>query len=180
MHIVTETPNPVTLIRYIVSYVAFVNGRELPTLVRSRSEVFASLDEFAAQARGWLLKALVSDATTPGFVLIDVDGRVLPPGLVTARRAALGIKDQSSWVRPHRFRDGPVPRTGRSRRGRYAILRHPQTLATLREAASCDPLEPKLRGRRGRNVIPSSWDDQFRHLERSWKRQRRTRWKPRQ
>jgi len=49
---------------------------------------------------------------------------------------------------------------------------------TTQERRASQPVEgdPSVRGIRRLRALPSAWDDQWRHVERCWKRFRRTRW----
>lgn len=64
----------------------------------------------------------------------------------------------------------PLAIAGTGRRAGYRFFRHPRCHATLRAlvAAGC--------ALRGASLPPTAWDDLNRHIERSWKRHRRTRW----
>lgn len=71
--------------------------------------------------------------------------------------------------RPYKFRNGPVPRTGR--RSNYGYWRHPKTAQELRNI-DCFT-------RAKRKNIPTSWDDLERGdwRDKNWKRYRKHQWK---
>ena len=50
----------------------------------------------------------------------------------------------------------------------------------MADAWNDEEFAPKVRGRRSKANIPTSWDDARRHAEKCWKRQskRRHQWKP--
>lgn len=74
--------------------------------------------------------------------------------------------------------DGPVPRTGKHRGGHY--FRRLSTAGARRQAQCVDVEEPAPRAARNKSNIPNSWDDYAvaAREDRSWKRHRRTQWKP--
>jgi len=78
------------------------------------------------------------------------------------------------------FRRRPVPGTSGSRPSRHVdYLRYPKTQSARRAAYSLqEEGEPLFRGKRRANHIPTCWDDAPRTIQRSWKVQRATRWKP--
>jgi len=93
----------------------------------------------------------------------------------------------SPWVRGATFflfRRGGVPGISHPKGGHY--YRHPKTFALLREAAldkaPCSMADdtlvdvPKLRQKLGR--IPTLYDDVIPGRTRSWKKHRRTQWRP--
>ena len=82
-------------------------------------------------------------------------------------------------IRPEEYRRTPVPRTGR--RGRYCWDRRMRTAAEIRANAAvaadeeANELGVVVRG--NRKHLPTFWDDLPRHVSRSWKVHRRTRWR---
>lgn len=62
---------------------------------------------------------------------------------------------------PYKFRQGPVAHTGK--RGRYCWLRNPKTKQEITYGSRRD--------------LPTSWDDIPRHVEKNWKKYRKTQWK---
>lgn len=76
--------------------------------------------------------------------------------------------------------EGAVPGTGRRHRG--SSMRHPRTQAERRmnQTGARETGVPAPRGCRNEHHLPSSWDDISRKdgCERSWKRHRRTQYKP--
>lgn len=93
---------------------------------------------------------------------------------------ALVPKKRSYWYY-RRFEfwngEGPVPRTGRHRGGRY--FRRLGTVGARRQAQCVDFEEPAPRAARNAANIPNSWDDYAvaAREDRNWKRYRRTQWK---
>jgi hypothetical protein len=125
-------------------------------------------------------------------VLRDLWGEPIPRSRVHEAWAA--VDPRPIWRRPsmlassYRFRDGPVPRTGRHGGGSY--FRHPRTTAEIRawddaldaaDAAAEYGGTLKLRRRRSAKMLPNAWDDIPRgdHDHRCWKRHRRTQYRTR-
>ncbi|MBK1670405.1 hypothetical protein CKO28_20485 [Rhodovibrio sodomensis] len=127
-------------------------------------------------------------------VLRDLWGDSIPRSQVHEAWASVGPKPirlrahQAAFARAYRFRDGPVPRTGRHGGGSY--FRRPRTTAEIR--AWDDALDAadeaaeyggtlRLRRRRGPKALPEAWDDIPRgdHDHRCWKRHRRTQYRTR-
>lgn len=87
--------------------------------------------------------------------------------------------------RPRRYRlldwwngEGPVPGIGRPRGGHY--FRHIRTTQARRQAQRMEEGEVAPRARRNLRNLPNAWDDfgVAAREDRSWKRHRRTQWKP--
>jgi len=118
------------------------------------------------------------------YVLKDELGEVIDPAVIEYYCRQYGRDKYNNWYtkkRNYEFRAGPVPGISHAKWRRYH--RKVRTTAEHRENAALecdeDALEYgiKTRGdRRGHN-LPTSWDDQPRSRERSWKSQRRTQWK---
>ena len=85
----------------------------------------------------------------------------------------------SSSRRPA-LRKLPVLHTGRKRRS--IIFRSPRTYSELRALNGFLHDEErhvyKLRSRMKRKYIPTHWDDILVYSDKSWKRYRKTQWKP--
>jgi hypothetical protein len=64
-------------------------------------------------------------------------------------------------------RRGPVPGIRNYNGGPYC-----KNVRTKQERSQEFPTRPK------RNLLPNSWDDRTRSIERNWKSQRKTQWKP--
>lgn len=85
------------------------------------------------------------------------------------------------WDADHRPRGMPIPGTGRS--SGYNLLRSPSTQSERRQdffySEDGEP-SPSIRPRRRAHHIPTAWDDDIRsdYGNRSWKRHRKTQWKP--
>jgi len=124
---------------------------------------------------------------------IDGCGDTIPSSIVMEKvleavaalpKTGLGRWLASRKVPDHRFRRAPVPYT-RKRRGGSHYFRSFSTFQECREAVSLefdeDATEAGVRVRAKRNCrnLPNSWDDYGRgdYAHRSWKRQRRTRWR---
>lgn len=86
------------------------------------------------------------------------------------------------WRYPSWNGEGAVPSTGRRHRHRGSSMRRPRTQAERRmnQTGAREAGVPAPRGRRNEHHLPSSWDDISRSdwHERSWKRHRRTQYKP--
>lgn len=87
-----------------------------------------------------------------------------------------------AMLRAQRLSKAPRPHPG-SKRGTYGYFRAPGTQPERREHAAWALIgtldgEPAPRPARRPAALPTAWDDQCRNLDRSWKRHRRTRWKP--
>lgn len=120
-------------------------------------------------------------------VLYDPWGRVVHPDYVYKkideawnRYCKTRIGRRYRLRTTHKFRDGPVPFTGK--RGSYCWLRHPKTLNELRQNdVSEDNLEledTNLRVKARRVDLPTVWDDIVRKDDqRCWKKTRRTQYK---
>ena len=78
------------------------------------------------------------------------------------------------------FRERPIPYTGRRRHS--VIFRSPKTYAELRALNGFlhdeERHEYKIRFRIKRKYIPTHWDDILVYSDKSWKRYRKTQWKP--
>ncbi len=74
----------------------------------------------------------------------------------------------------HEFRSGPVPHTGKRRRGFYNWYKRPRTTQERRwNIAYID----YVRGRRHKNYLVNAWDDRPRSdgfIKRSWKKNKKT------
>ncbi len=122
-------------------------------------------------ANGFLMRPCVD------YVLEDDLGRALSArdfeDLFYRRRA---IAWRPSWLDSY-CGGGPVPGTGRSRKGSY--FRGPHTTDERRMNQHIDADEPQARPCRCERHLPTSWDDRpvAARLVRSWKRYRRTQWK---
>lgn len=103
------------------------------------------------------------------FIVLDEFGDVVDPRVIRELWHARNTPPDP------RFRNGPVPRTGK--RGSYRYHRHPRTTPTLRAAVAAEQMGLPLRGRS--RDVPTAWDDINRadFHDRSWKRHRRTQWK---
>lgn len=106
---------------------------------------------------------------------LDADDLGVPDADLDAAFAAR----EEAWRRRARlpqppFRAAPVPFTGGG--FRWIGFRRPRTAAEIAANAAALADGIPVRGRR-RNV-PDAWDDLPRHVERSWKAHRRTRWRP--
>ena len=66
------------------------------------------------------------------------------------------------------FRYDVVPGSGKISRHVGSWLRHPHTTSELRQNKHCHWARPR------RKKLPTVYDDQSRHQEKNWKRQRRT------
>lgn len=84
-------------------------------------------------------------------------------------------------LRGYEFRRTPVPRTGKG--SPYRWLRHPRTTSERRasDAVDNDPemreYKVKSRAKRSKAMLPSAWDDLPRHVDKSWKRHRKTQYR---
>lgn len=68
----------------------------------------------------------------------------------------------------YKFRDGPVPRTGKRKNSWRGGMRYPKTKQELSQ-------EEVTRAKR--KYLPTTWDDIWRDSERNWKSQRKTQYK---
>lgn len=98
---------------------------------------------------------------------------VLDIGLLYRHGKNLVAARQKSGWRAHLPWNGvgPVPGTGRRIRYGRKYLRRPATQRDRREARPAVPGEPMARPSRNEHYLPSTWDDIYRHAERSWKAQ---------
>ncbi len=71
----------------------------------------------------------------------------------------------------YKFRCDPVPKTGRRVRYYSTYCRNPKTISEMRQYFVAKEM---VRGKRKPLHLPNSWDDLYRNLERSWKRQRQS------
>ena len=96
--------------------------------------------------------------------------------------APLRLKKRPWYLRRFEFwnGEGAVPRTGKRGRGRWH--RRLATSNARRAAQVVELCEPPPRPARKASNIPNSWDDYSiaAREDRSWKRHRRTQWKPQQ
>lgn len=121
--------------------------------------------------------------------IFDRWGREFKPEEVVARAEAIIVAARRARRRrirghgydPATFRRGPVPHTGK--RGGYGGWRHIKTTQERRASCAAEADEDvltfrvKLRARRNAVNLVNAWDDVARHVERNWKRHRRTQWK---
>lgn len=136
-------------------------GRLTGDPVAWRVDPFVHEDRHAVRLADWSLTNVFGEALS----WADLPE---PP-----RRSWYGRLDP--WEIGERRRD-PVAGTGVRRP--YCRWRHPKTLRLLREAAAREDTDaPCRRTTRGRDILPTAWDDKQRGTQRNWKKQRRTRWK---
>ncbi len=134
---------------------------------------YASLEEAAHYLPGRFIKEQIetppwSREAVESYRLINELGDQLDPApLLTLRQAMMARRVQ---VRRH---------PGAKRRhGRY--FRRIRTVQERRMAAAGegDPEGPPVRTKRNARNLPSDWSDLHRDKGRSWKRYRKTQWKP--
>lgn len=116
--------------------------------------------------------------------IYDKDGRYISAAFFLSKvKEAIERYERSRpllW-RPnysYKFRDGPVPGTGKI--GTYEYFRSIKTHQERRNAVACekDPMGRSLvRGGRSGANVPTSWEDIGRNITRSWKKHRKTQWK---
>lgn len=116
------------------------------------------------------------------FVLKNDEGQVLDyDACFAAWRDRSAPANGYRWY-PYWNGTGPVPRTGKRPAGGH-WFRRIRTYGEHRAAAAVLPEEgePPFRAARRRPNLPSAWDDCpiSAHRDRSWKRHRRTQWRPR-
>lgn len=104
--------------------------------------------------------------------------------LYKARSPRKPYRYQTRWLMQEKakFRDGPVPCTGKRTWGHW--LRHPKTTSERRVTTGHENDEDlleygvKIRGRRRGHNLPNAWDDIPRSEKgRSWKNYRKHQWK---
>ena len=112
------------------------------------------------------------------YILRDERGQPLTAadfaGLVPARSTWWSRRwDSYRWNG-----EGPVPGT-RKCSGHYCWFRHPRTANERRLNALVLAEDGEIGPRAARRParIPTAWDDLGRHVERNWKRQRKTQWR---
>jgi len=112
---------------------------------------------------------------TADYVLRNDAGLVVTYGQCWAAWCAR--QKQRTWFQPG-YNGGPVAGTGRKRRGR-AARREVSHANALRAAVTFeDEGEVPVRHSRSKALEQDPWGDYcFRHLERNWKRFRKTQWK---
>jgi len=109
------------------------------------------------------------------YHIVDDDSGLLVPLWKINEIATVLYLNNYYWWRygpSYKFRCGPVPHT--SNRGRYCWFRRMKTTAEARRALADGNL---VRAKRNRRNLPNSYDDVCRHVERNWKRHRKTQYK---
>ena len=168
-----------------------------------RVETFENLQAFVAAGR-WRFREILIDQVAVAKLreryvaeamwgpsprarhsICYLDGSNVPLDRLLRAADGVGIRlpdPDFVWAcnkRPHAFREGPVPRTGR--RGHYSWDRHMRTTQERREDRALlvdeDAKQAGVGPRRRRLSIPHAWDDVPRFSERTWKRHRLTSWK---
>jgi hypothetical protein len=109
------------------------------------------------------------------YVLRDDAGKV-----VTYGQCWNAVREPWRAVQAKRATEGPVEGTGK-RRKRYHRRRGAQFINAVRAAETfAEEGEVAVRVARGVNLLQSRWDSDYyygHHVERSWKKFRRTQWK---
>lgn len=130
-------------------------------------------------ARDWYIDCLYIMRDEHGMPLTADDFYEVRP---KRRKFALlkSVQREGDWTSAE-YSGSPVPNVSK-RRGGNGYWRWPRTQAE-RRLNQPDPEvrkwgEPPVRGRRTSASLPSAWDDIFRETQKSWKKQRRTQWKP--
>jgi len=72
------------------------------------------------------------------------------------------------------YRRDPVPYTGRNRHGYSKYFRK---IKTTQERRMFFKYKKYCRGKRSYRMLPDSWDDILRNIEKNWKKYRKTQWK---
>lgn len=78
----------------------------------------------------------------------------------------------------YKFRNGPVPNTGRWTYGRW--YRCPRTYQEKKHAQNLEEFlfhGGRIRPKRAIRNLPDSWDDKQICRQRNWKKQRKTQWR---
>ena len=117
------------------------------------------------------------------FVFLDPDNRIFDPrAYIEDIIEYTKIPYKSKWHHwkwhsekslPE-FRNGPVPSTGRNHYHRGSIYRHPKIMNEKRQAANVEYKDFIKPSRRVLN-LPDVYDDNCRHIEKSWKSQSKKR-----
>lgn len=124
----------------------------------------------------------------PPWRIVDELGLDIPDALIRREFDSLQLQQMVKWawaislcpeIPAGEFRRSPVPRTGK--RHRNCWYRSIRTTQERRARAALETDDEAIDSgyviRQRRVDLPSSWDDQHRHVSRSWKDHRLTRWK---
>jgi hypothetical protein len=144
----------------------------------ARRHIFTYRDLEIRQRLKAMNRELVDDPKTPGLMLLDRYGDIVPVPLIIGLLEHRRGLERARRV-PYERGDGPVPRTGKCG-GSYRWHRRPQTQPERRASQELWVDGHFLPVRARRQNIPNAWDDivRFDKRNRNWKRYRKTRWKP--
>jgi hypothetical protein len=120
------------------------------------------------------------DHVVPYLIIFDECGLEIPQSILKLEFEKIKYFKKENKKRKYKFRNGPVPNIGgRCRYGDY--WRDPKTFNEIKHRANDDYKEIKdkygISIKRNTRYIPTSWDDIYRHNEKTWKKTRKTQYK---